>query len=302
MKKEHVVGAMSKNLTWVKGERDTDKLDPVSRKILSANRKQADKNSNITGAPKKPDRATGTGTENMAPGTSIFDPVLCELAYRWFCPPDGHIIDPFAGGSVRGIVAAVLGRNYTGIDLRAEQIEANKEQWEEISNGKDYKGLCNWITGDSVDIVSLAQGKYDFIFSCPPYADLEIYSDDPKDLSTLNYHDFIVSYRKIISNCVSMLKNDRFACFVVGDIRDKKGMYRNFVSDTIAAFQDAGAKLYNEAILITSVGSLSIRVGRQFTSGRKLGKTHQNVLIFVKGDPKKATDAIGVVEAGDIDG
>lgn len=39
--------------------------------------------------------------------TSIFDPVLCELAYRWFCPQGGTIIDPFAGGSVRGVVAAL---------------------------------------------------------------------------------------------------------------------------------------------------------------------------------------------------
>lgn len=46
-------------------------------------------------------------------GTSIFDPVLCELAYRWFCPPGGSILDPFAGGSVRGIVAGILGREYT---------------------------------------------------------------------------------------------------------------------------------------------------------------------------------------------
>ena len=38
--------------------------------------------------------------------TSIFDPVLCELAYRWSCPQGGTIIDPFAGGSVRGVVAA----------------------------------------------------------------------------------------------------------------------------------------------------------------------------------------------------
>lgn len=43
-------------------------------------------------------------------GTSIFDPVLCELAYSWFCPLDGKVLDPFAGGSVRGIVAAYLGR------------------------------------------------------------------------------------------------------------------------------------------------------------------------------------------------
>jgi hypothetical protein len=67
------------------------------------------------------------------------------------------------------------------------------------------------------------------------------------------------------------------------------------VPDTIAAFRDAGAALYNEAILVTSVGSLPIRVGKQFESGRKLGKTHQNVLVFVKGDPRKATEACGPV-------
>jgi hypothetical protein len=69
-----------------------------------------------------------------------------------------------------------------------------------------------------------------------------------------------------------------------------------WASDTITAFHDAGAMLYNEAILVTAVGSLPIRVGRQFSAGRKLGKTHQNVLVFVKGDPRKATDACGVVD------
>jgi hypothetical protein len=36
-------------------------------------------------------------------------------------------------------------------------------------------------------------------------------------------------------------------------------------------------------------------------AGRKLGKTHQNVLIFVKGDSKKATLACGKVEFGEIE-
>ena len=79
-------------------------------------------------------------------------------------------------------------------------------------------------------------------------------------------------------------------------------MYRNFVADTIAAFRDAGMALYNEAVLVTAVGSLSIRVGKQFTSGRKLGKTHQNVLVFVKGDPRKATAWCGPVEVGLLEG
>lgn len=228
-------------------------------------------------------------------GTSIFDPVLCELAYRWFCPPSGKVLDPFAGGSVRGIVAERLGIEYTGIELRPEQVAANEVQARAICD-KSPK----WIVGDSRDARTLAPGEYDFIFSCPPYADLEVYSEDPRDLSTMPYEDFVVAYRLIIAEACKMLRPDRFACFVVGDVRDKKGMYRGFPRHTQDAFEDAGLRLYNEAILVTAVGSLPIRAGKQFESGRKLGKTHQNVLVFVKGDPKKATEAIGEVQFGEI--
>ncbi len=154
----------------------------------------------------------------MAAGTSIFDPVLCELAYRWFSPPEGHVLDPFAGGSVRGIVAAKLGRRYTGLDLSRNQIVANEQQAQAITPDN----LPRWITGDSRNIDTLAPGKYDFVFSCPPYADLEVYSDDPKDLSTLPYAEFVTAYREIIAKACSLLKPDRFACFVVGEVRDKK--------------------------------------------------------------------------------
>lgn len=34
-------------------------------------------------------------------GTSIFDPVLTEAMYSWYCPEGGLIIDPFAGGVTR---------------------------------------------------------------------------------------------------------------------------------------------------------------------------------------------------------
>ena len=50
-------------------------------------------------------------------GSSVFDPVLCELAYKWFCPPKGAgVLDPFHGGEVRGVVASHLGIKYTGVD------------------------------------------------------------------------------------------------------------------------------------------------------------------------------------------
>ena len=221
-------------------------------------------------------------------GTSIFDPVLCELAYRWFCPKGGIILDPFSGGSVRGIVASHLGFPYTGVELRAEQVEANWAQ-----KHVAVEPFPDWRSGDSRNIDKVCWDvQADFIFSCPPYADLEVYSDDPADLSTMAYPDFLEAYREIIAKSCALLKDNRFACFVVGEVRDKKGNYRNFVGDTVEAFRAAGLEYYNEAILVTAVGSLPIRVGKQFQAGRKLGKTHQNILVFVKGDGKKAAQAV----------
>ena len=231
-------------------------------------------------------------------GGSIFDPVLCELAYTWFSPVGGLILDPFAGGSVRGIVAAELDREYIGVELRDEQVQANRLQADDIC---DYKKPA-WITGDSTTIDNLCKDvEVDMIFSCPPYADLEVYSDDPADLSNMPYDKFVEFYRDIIAKSCALLKDNSFACFVVGDVRDKKGNYRNFVGDTVEAFRAAGLEYYNEAILVTAVGSLPIRATKQFNAGRKLGKTHQNVLVFVKGDGKKATKNCGPVEVYVLD-
>ncbi len=224
--------------------------------------------------------------------TSIFDPVVCELAYRWWCPEGGQIVDPFAGGSVRGIVAGALNREYWGCDLRREQIDANSKQAEEIQPPV----MPEWICGDSMETLEDAP-EADFIFSCPPYGDLEKYSDEPGDLSGMEWHTFTAAYKRVILRAVKKMKADRFACFVVGDFRDKKGFYRNFVSLTIDAFEQCGSRLYNEAILASSIGSASMRVTKQFNAGRKLAKVHQNVLVFCKGDWRKAAAACNGLDA-----
>lgn len=243
----------------------------------------------------KNSKACGTeGNISEATGTSIFDPVLCEIAYTWFSPKSGIILDPFAGGSVRGIVASKLGRQYIGCELRPEQVEANRNQAKEII--KDKENIPVWHTTDSMEIKSVCDGvEADMIFTCPPYADLEVYSDNPKDISTMKYDEFKQVYSEIIKRTASLLKEDSFACVVVGEVRDKNGNYYNFVGDTIKAFTEAGLKYYNEIILATAIGSLPIRAGKVFRSGRKIGKTHQNVLVFVKGSGKKASERCGNV-------
>jgi DNA modification methylase len=483
-----------------------------------------------------------TGATKLS-NSSIFDPVLAEIAYKWFSPKDGKILDPFAGGSVRGIVAAKLGYRYTGIDLRKEQVMANQEQWDgmsppterttsdpealtpiedrgpwkikrddlfeingvrggkvrtcwalankatpqglvtagsrqspqvnivahiaqhlgihsaafipegefstEIGNAahagaaihqvkagynnviiararqhakdtgwteipfgmecveavtqtrkqaanipkdtkrivmacgsgmslagvlwglkdqgikahvqavvvgadptdrlerfapKDwretteiiqpeedyhrpaartnlegleldpiYEAKClpylrpgdllwvvgirqtekttapHWLWGDSDKELAAVPPDQDLVFTCPPYYDLEEYSDDPRDLSNSGtYQQFLDIYREILAKACAKLKQNRFAVIIVGDIRDERGFYRGFITDTIKAMEDAGLKLYNEAIYIQQLGTLPVRAGRTFAKSRKLGKTHQNLLAFFKGDPGEA--------------
>jgi len=215
-------------------------------------------------------------------GTSVFDPVLCELMYKWFCPENGEILDPFAGGSVRGIVSNYLGYKYTGIELREEQVDANIQQGIDILP----KNQPEWICNDSDKMLNFMDKKFDFIFSCPPYYDLEVYCDDPDDLSNMSYKDFNYKYESIIDKSSYLLKNNRFACFVVGNCRDKNGYMMDLVGNTIRAFEKAGLKFYNDIVLKNVVASGSMRAKGNMKY-KKVVKIHQNVLIFVKGNPKE---------------
>lgn len=216
--------------------------------------------------------------KNSVSYVSIFDPALCEVLYKWFCDENGSILDPFAGGSVRGIVANKLGYKYTGIDIRQEQIDSNREQGLNIL---EVDNQPNWYCGDSNEVLEGFNKEFDFVFSCPPYADLEVYSDLEGDISNKPYKEFLRLYESIIEKSCKLLKADGLACFVVGEVRDKKGNYIGFVPDTIKAFEKCGMKFYNEAILLNAIASASMRANGNMKS-KKLVKVHQNILVFKK--------------------
>lgn len=179
--------------------------------------------------------------------------------------------------------------------------EYDAKAWELMqANGSDgavfWNVACDdppvrWVVGDSRDQLYYAPDA-DFVFTCPPYFDLEQYSKDPADLSNMTWDDFRKAYADVIAEASARLKEDRFACVVIGDVRRPDGTYYDLPGYTTRCFRAAGLQLYNEAILVTAVGSLAVRAERQFVMSGKLGKTHQNVLVYVKGDPVKAMDAV----------
>lgn len=216
----------------------------------------------------------------LSVGVSLLDPVMAELVCRWFGQDNCKTFDCFAGDSVFGYVSAHLGNDFIGIELRHEQAQLNNERTERMTAryiNDDGQNVAQHIEADSQDL----------LFSCPPYFDLEHYSDLENDASNQkSYEDFIQILRNAFTAAIGCLKENRFAVIVVGDVRDKRsGFYYDFCGDIKHIFKDGGMNLYNEIILIETGASTALRAAR-YMETRKVAKMHQNILVFYKGNPK----------------
>lgn len=231
-----------------------------------------------------------------SPEVSILDAVLAEIINLWFTPKGScKTFDCFAGDTVFGFVSSYLGHSFTGIELRQEQVEFNNKQ----TQGLNAKYICD--DGRNVR-KHLMDESQDLLFSCPPYFDLEVYSDLENDASNqADYKDFLSILDDAFSNACKCLKNDRFAVITVGDIRNKKtGEYYNFPNDIINIFNKNGLKLYNNIKLLTPIGTAQIRAGK-YMKNRKTAHIYQDVLVFYKGDTKNIKNNFGEVEVKEIE-
>ena len=220
--------------------------------------------------------------------TSMFDPVLVECMYKWFCPKDGNVLDPFGGEQTKGMLAGMMGLKYVGVEIRQEQVDVNNKQSEKFDDVIYY---C----GDSTNIKNIVPNVgYDMLLTSPPYFDLEEYSKS--DMSSAeSYLVFKNMLNYIMMQCYDLLKDDTFAVVKVGEIRDNKtGEMRGFVPDVINMMTAIGWKYYNEIILINQSGTAAIRTAGNMKS-RKIVKCHQNVLVFYKGDTTTIKDKFEVL-------
>lgn len=232
----------------------------------------------------------------LSQGVSLFDPVLAEILCKWFTPNKGaSIFDCFAGDTQKGLVFGECGYTFKGVELRQEQVDINNEVIAE-------RGLpISYVCDDGQNVANHFEPEsQDLLFSCPPYFDLEVYSDLPNDASNQGtYEDFIAILDRAFKSALSCLKENRFAVLVIGDVRSKKnGAYYDFGGDLKRIFREAGAHLYNELILIEMSSSVALRA-KKYMESRKVAKMHQNILVFYKGDPSKVREHFPVIELND---
>ncbi len=223
------------------------------------------------------------GNDMALPGskysTSIFNPHLAMMILSAYAPSGGRVFDAFGGGGTRGFIASAMGHPYFGIELREEEVLRIKDQQVTLQNSFEI------VTGDSTKYPLHEQGledAFDFSYSCPPYYDLEVYSNDDGDLSNVGtYHEFLELLRLSLETTYRALKNDTMCIWVVGNFRDKRGALRHFNGDTVRMAEQAGFVLWDELIWEGASPSAVQRAG-QFEANRKSVRMHEYILVFRK--------------------
>ena len=205
---------------------------------------------------------------------SVFNPHLAQMILSAYCPKHAKIYDAFGGGGTRGYIATKMGFDYTGIELREEEYKRVKEQM------KEWGMNFNFLLEDSTKYIP--DEEYDFAFTCPPYYDLEVYSDLDNDLSNAKtYNEYLKMLEMVIKNIYTCLKPNAFAVFVLGNFRNRKGELEHLNGDLINISKKIGFKLWDELIWQGASSVALTRCGK-FEKNRKSVRMHEYIVVLKK--------------------
>lgn len=211
-----------------------------------------------------------TGTHSVFPA-----PLVEWILLRYGGPPGGKILDAFAGGPPRAAISSIMGFKYTGYEIRQQQIDENLKLLADLGLSAQY------ILGDG-RFLSGETNEYDCGLTCPPYWNLEQYSNQTDDLSNLKtYAEFNAGMAITADSYFQALKPEAFMCIVVGPFRNKKGEIIDFRAHTVENYREAGFTFWQEIVLSKNFASAAKRSTNAWR-GLKLVPAHEYLLIFRK--------------------
>ena len=218
---------------------------------------------------------------------SVLDRVACEVIIRFFMPTKGkRIYNPFGGGVQFGFVAGHYGYEYVSSEIRQNQCDCNNAICQDFKSAK-------WIKSDSSAYTP--EGKYDLIFSCPPYYKVEEYVDyDGKppagELNSIpTYEQFRDTLFEGYKKGIEALNDNCFFVVMTGDSRDKKGAYYGCEAEHELFFKQQGLYIYNKIVYLECEFT-RLAQAKKTLDYRKFPKREQKILVFYKGDISKISE------------
>jgi len=213
---------------------------------------------------------------------SMFPKDILDQLLEFYTEREEWFFDPFAGHNSRMEASFRKGRNYVGWDCSIEFMKFNRKVRDTLLKDNPYNLTIKLIEGDSRDI-NEKDNSMDFIFTSPPYWNLEWYGDEPEQVGKLSYPDFMKSMTDIYKQCYRILKPGKFCIINVNDFRTK-GKYYSYHVDTVNALKDAGFVQY-DTVLMKYNNAMRKCFPNQIFEEKLIPKIHEYLLVFVKPQP-----------------
>ncbi len=156
----------------------------------------------------------GFNISRIAMKVSVFSAARAKLIIYKYLNEFNKVFDPFSGFSGRMLGCISLGKRYIGQDISPIHVRESNDILEFL----DKYGI-EFDASVEVGNVLESKGKYDCLFTCPPYSDKEVWLDVPVSIYTCD--DWI-------DICMKRFKCKRYV-FVV----DSTTKYKDCIVDTI---------------------------------------------------------------------
>jgi len=195
-----------------------------------------------------------------------FPPLTAKFLYQHFTkhiPEDEKVIvyDPSAGwgGRILGAMTVKRDLHYIGTDPNPDNVgiyervaefynthcfQSNPFFGKASPNSYEVYQLGSEVIGDDENFLKYF-GKLDFVFTSPPYFNREQYSQDEnqsfKKFSA--YEDWRDNFLKpTLTTAFSFLKNDRYLCWNIADIKIGENKFIPLEQDSIDVVESLGGK------------------------------------------------------------
>ena len=141
--------------------------------------------------------------------------VMRELLDDYTNPGDLYY-DPCCGWGMRMLVSAEKGVKYIGNDVNMDLIAKLNEFGKDINTIKDFKYAI--IPQGSEIFLPHLENKVDFIFTSPPYFNLEQYGGEQLT-KKLDYAEWLRNFIvPLLQNCKRYIKEDKYILINIKDI------------------------------------------------------------------------------------
>jgi hypothetical protein len=197
---------------------------------------------------------------------SNFPREVGDLSYALYLRKSSLVFDPFAGWGERGALAKIHDKKYCGYDISAEAIGQASHRYQVNNTLADSR--CADIP------------VFDGLLTCPPYWNLETYSDIGIE-NAPSFAVFCREMRLVWRRCFDAAKKGALFCVQVGDWRSD-GEYFDLTYQTMRAFDDMGAEPVDSVVISRKrITKIKIMVPQAVRLGYTV-KVHETLLVYRK--------------------